>query len=296
MHSLPGLSNNMKGTYKSYETYKSYSCLTRFWFRFERQLLVRVPQLIPGDALSAVGSFASEDGHEGAFDAEFGVVAVLVFALSLAEHAIDERQRLLLIGFVVVVVVFVDEGILGVSSASNSFDAGAGETVFTRESRREGGLVAANRFRHVAAHAVDLHTGVVEQDLVRVFVNQVEVIVDVADVLAPETAAAAVSLDRARVEHPADHVHDMDILFDDVIATKSGDGVKVANLPIEFRFHLGAFFTAPQIALIPGRMRHDDRSERALVDQLLRPAIGLRVMALQSDDDSLVVGFAFIAR
>src|SRR5262245_11598891 len=75
---------------------------------FKRELLVRVPQLIPGDALFAVGRFAPEDGHERALDAVLGVVAIFVFAIALAEHAVDEGQRLLVVMFVVIAFVFVD--------------------------------------------------------------------------------------------------------------------------------------------------------------------------------------------
>src|SRR5262249_35292461 len=240
------------GSYRSHKSYKSYSCLISFRLGFKRELLVRVPQLIPGDALFAVGRFAPEDGHERAFDAALGVVAVFVFALALAEHAVDEGQRFLVIGLVVVVVVFVDERRLGVSATSGAFDAGASEAVLAREDGRERAICAADRLRHVAAHAVDLHAGVVEQDLVRVLVNQVEVVEDVADIFAPELAAAAVGLDRARVQHPTDHVHVVDVLFDDVVARKPGEVVPVADLPVEFRLHLFAFFPPPQVALIPG--------------------------------------------
>src|SRR5262249_41202896 len=115
-------------------------------FGFERQLLVRVPQLIPGQALFAISRFATEDGHKRAFNTVFGVVSVFVFALALTEHAVDEGQRFLIVGFVVGVVVFVEDWRLGVSSASDAFDARARQTVFACKSGRKCGLTAANRF------------------------------------------------------------------------------------------------------------------------------------------------------
>src|SRR5262249_2317533 len=75
--------------------------------RFERKLLIRIPQLVPGEAFFAVGRFASENGHERALDAVFSVVAVFVFALALAEHAVDEGQRLLVVMFVLRAFVLV---------------------------------------------------------------------------------------------------------------------------------------------------------------------------------------------
>src|SRR5262245_26315009 len=196
--------------------------------------------------------------------------------------------------FVLLAFVLVYHRRFGAASGGNAFDARpAGAASAGGGSERA--LAAADRLRHVAAYAVDLHAGVVEQNLVRVLVNQIEVVVDVADVFAPELAPAAVGLDRARVQHPTDHVHVVNVLFDYVVARKPGEVVPVADLPIEFRLHLLAFFAPPEVALVPCRMGHRDRSERALVNKLLAGAIGFRVVTLKADDDRQVVGLAFFA-
>src|SRR5262249_35369436 len=118
------------GSYRSHKSYKSHSFLIRFRLGFKRELLVRVPQLIPGDAFFAVGGFAPEDGHERAFDAVLGVVAVFVFALALAEHAVDEGQRLLVVMFVITAFVLVDHRRFAAEPRLGAFDAHAAGAAF----------------------------------------------------------------------------------------------------------------------------------------------------------------------
>src|SRR5262249_44997191 len=93
--------------------------LISFPFWFERQLRAGCPQLIRVYAFCGVSRFAPEDGHERAFDAVRGVVAVFLSAFALTEHAVDACQRPLVVGFVLVFVVFVEEWRFGGSSASD---------------------------------------------------------------------------------------------------------------------------------------------------------------------------------
>src|SRR5262245_35560459 len=120
------------------------SSLIGLRFRFEREFLVRVPQFIPTDTFSAIGRFASEDRHKRALDAVFRVVAIFVFALALAEHAVDESQRFLIVMFVIGAFVLIDHRRFGAAFWRKAFDAHAAGAAFACGGR-ERALAAANR-------------------------------------------------------------------------------------------------------------------------------------------------------
>ena len=191
------------------------------------QPLVGVPQLVPGEALLAVGGLAAEDRREGALGPVLGVVAVLARALD----ARDEVLGLLVVVLVVLALVGVNDRRLGVAPPAYALDPRAARAALAGH-RRKCPLRAADRLRDVRAHAVDLDRRVVREHLVRVLVDQVEVVVDLPDLLAHQPPARAVGLDRVRPEHPVDDVDVVDVLLDDVVPREPLEEVPVAHLVV----------------------------------------------------------------
>src|SRR4029077_19796855 len=97
----------------------------------------------------------------------------------------------------------------------------------------------------------------------------------------------------AVAEGPVHDVEIVDVLFDEVIAGKPGEGEPVADLPFDVGHGLAAF-AMPEAAVVPVAAGGGDGAEGAVLDALHRFEVAGLVAALRAGDDGQVVAIRFI--
>src|SRR5678815_3303068 len=99
------------------------------------------------------------------------------------------------------------------------------------------------------------------------------------------------------IEHPADDVHVVNVLFNDVVAAKPFEEVPVADFVVHLCRPLASLAATilPKITLVPRGMRHYNCAESAFLNELLAGAISLAVVPLQANDYSEILFARLIA-